>query len=248
MRLIYLKTLFLMIVAMLPFEGTAQSTPSQTSYPVTLRVISINSFVTDISVKAPSNDKTRIVARSSSLSAPIDALVVNGYVDFYAYPDTKTAEGLPMPPVARFQAQPNVTEYLVLISATKLDGQRNFVVFAAPFSDQTFSSGQTIALNFTEWNLALRMGEDMGVINSGESQKLYWPTSSDEHLNIQIARSVDEEKWELVMSTRINIPSDRRLLVFILPGIPPAETSSGPVVATGAPIELRVIYDRPTAS
>ncbi|MBC2604409.1 hypothetical protein H5P30_21725 [Puniceicoccus vermicola] len=229
----------------------AQPSEMQEARPVTLRVVSVNGIVTDLAVRSPGNDRTRIIARSSSIGQPIEALAINGSVDFYRFPrvaptNSPGSAEREEPVVARIDVRNGGDEFLVLISAVGRGEQRKFGIFATSFADRSLGPGQTLALNFTEWPLAVRMGEDISRIGPGQSQVLFWPPSSDGHLNVQIARSIDEAQWELVTSTRISIPSERRLFILLMPGAQAESDASEPVIAVGAPIEFRVIYDRPT--
>lgn len=245
------RLMFLLNALAPALVAAEQSTP--VSVPVTLRVISIRGFTTDMAVRAPGNKRTRIVAKSSSLSKPINALAVNGTVDFFAYPPKVSNSAQrpdneqPDPVIASFKTQPEVTEYLVLVSSITTNEETHYSIFTVPYSDATLPAGHTIAFNFTEWPLALRLGQDIATLSPRDSQVFFWPPGSDNHLDVQIGRSLDKDQWELVTSTRVNIPPQRRLFLLLTPGSIAETSSSGPVVATGSPIEMRVIYDMATS-
>lgn len=213
---------------------------------VSLRVLSMDGMVTDLAVSSPEG-RTRVVARPSAFSNAIRALAQNGFVTFFdrnrpaALLAAKDAE--PEPPAAHFAVIPGVDRYLVILAATGTGAQRQFSAYAIPDPAGALPTRHARVVNFTHNPLAVRLGTSAAVVAASQSSVLPCPPGTDGHTSLQLARPNEQGDWELINSTRIAIPGNRRLLLLIAPEVPPALSADGIDIAASGVFSVRVVYD-----
>lgn len=219
---------------------------------VTLRVIAMDGMITDLAVRSATG-RSAFVARATVFTPDVDALALDGAVNFYRKAATPApvaapvagASGAPVPdPVAAsFQIEPGVVRYLVVLLAAGPVNQRSYRVYAVPDPEGALPAGSARVVNFTSSALAVQLGAATSVVAVSSSAVLPCKPGEDTQVALRVAVASGANEWQLVSSTRLAVPAERRVLMFVTPNAATQQVEGAPITISGGPISIKTVLD-----
>lgn len=227
--------------------ATLSAQPAQPAH-VTLRMLSFDGIITDLSVSTPQGPK-HLVAMPTGIGGEINALVSEGGVEFFRFVPPSPAGAAPAPaapeqPVTRFAIQPGVTRYLVIVGAAGQGAGRTYQTYATPDEPGSLPQGWARVINFTETPLAVQLGQGTRIIEASRTAVMQCPSSTVQ-MDLKLARPSDSDGWDLMTSTSIEVPDGRRLVLLIAPQRPRQSTAAGVIQAAPSAFALKILFDTP---
>ncbi|MFA6962255.1 MAG: hypothetical protein WC205_15990 [Opitutaceae bacterium] len=231
----------------LPVRAAEAAAPQR----VTLRVIAMDGMITDLAVRSATG-RAALVARATAFTPDIDALALDGSVNFYRKisaptpaPSPAVGGGAPVPDplAASFQIEPGVVRYLVVVLAAGPVNQRSYRVYAVPDPEGALPAGSARIVNFTSSAMAVQLGTATSVVGVSGSAVLPCKPGEDTQVALRVAVSSGTDQWQLVSSTRLAVPAERRVLMFITPNAATQQVEGAPITISGGPISIKTVFD-----